>query len=802
MPYGDVPYGGNGNRPVRYSVIILAFNGLVHTVRCLQSLIQFAPSCGWEIIVVDNASSDGTRAWLQAFAEQHPDIIRLVLNEENHGFSRGCNDGALVAQGEWLCFLNNDTVVTQGWLERLQVCAEETGAGMVGPMSSNSNGRQMVHGQFSGDARPETVNAFAQQWAADHPRAWSPTGILYGWCILMRHAVWEAVGPFDERFVNGHEDNDLSLRAQRAGITLMIAGDVFIHHHGQGTLLSVGTMDEYALSGVANEQRFHDKWHDPAPQQLVAVMRVANCERTIEQVLDTTATFATAGIIVHLCRSQDRTEAICRAHPAVIQVGVYDGPFQEDYERGWLLEQALAMQANGTADWCISVDGDELYEPKFAQRVQALMHPRNPHTHAYFCNWRTIWEREGEAEFYRADGIFGGFMNYRFWRLFPGQVITSEHPEGHHCGSAPVFPPENLGWVNLRVKHLGYDTKAQRERKHAFYTREDHFKTAADIGNADYHHLVDQTVHLRRYREDQSVSAVILCRDEWGYLRGLLRLLEPLVDEFVIVDTGSVDETLAELERFGARASVPVRVFSVPWEHHFARTRNFGVRQARSRWILHMDPDEAIDHTDVQVLAKMLDEDCEAFLFDVINYLEPYLPASGKPPVYATSETIRLFRNIPELYYSGVVHESLEDALQARKVRGHGMILQSPVKIHHRGYLRPKTFRDRKFLMYEAMNQRQMVVTQGQDPRPFFNLALHYMNDSRMEEAVEHMRRAAELGPTSWRVQTQLAALYMTQCREQLARAVPTIPEGHPFRDQAEQMVGWMAQHGLKQVKL
>jgi GT2 family glycosyltransferase len=780
---------GNRSKPV-FSIVLVTYNGLSHTIRCLESLYRNQPSVPWEVIIVDNASSDGTCEWIKEFAKgdhvHGRTNLRLIKSDVNLHFAAANNVGAKVAEGEYLCLLNNDTIVVPGWIEKLCERLNSTPrCGIVGPMSSSSNGRQMVNGAAA-NYRPDdwrALNAFAEKFSLENAGKWNEAGLLYGWCMFMRKATWDALGGMDSRFIDSYDDNDFCLRAQLAGYRMAIAEDVYIHHHGQATLLSDGSIERYAQNGYENERRLQEKFDKP-DQKLVAVMRVANCESTIKEVLDRTARFADAGIIIHLCRSKDNTATICREHPAVRMVKVYDGPFQEDYERNWLLTEALKLQAQGQADWCISVDGDEVYEDKFDGIVKGLMNPRNPHVMTWIMNWKTIWDRDPEGEYYRQDGIFGGFMNYRMFRLIPGQQITSPHPEGHHCGSAPVFPVESIGWTNIRVRHLGYDTPEQRKKKYEFYSKNDNFKNAADIGNSDYHHLIDKTVVLRKWRPKQGISANILCRGEWMWLRGLLRTIEPLVDEFVIIDSGSTDETIPELKRFAARSPVPFKIMQIEWPNHFAQVRNLAKRHSIHPWILALDPDENFEPTDVQIISRLLDEDTEAYLFECINYMEPFNPASGKPPVYATTETVRLFRNIPELYWSGVVHETLEDALLARQYRGSRPVLRSPVRLHHRGYLKSKDVRDKKFAAYEKMNLRQMEVTHGLDPRPYFNMAMHYMNNGDEAKAFEHMELADSLGMPSWRVKGQLGGMKLRQARKYLADALNMIPKDHPVHTQ------------------
>ena len=114
---------------VRSSIIIPVFNKVEFTFQCLRSLIQEIDLSESEIIVVNNASSDETARVLAYFK----DFVRVVDNEANMGFVDACNQGAAAARGEYLVFLNNDTVVLQGWLKNLLETIEgDSSVGAVG----------------------------------------------------------------------------------------------------------------------------------------------------------------------------------------------------------------------------------------------------------------------------------------------------------------------------------------------------------------------------------------------------------------------------------------------------------------------------------------------------------------------------------------------------------------------------------------------------------------------------------------------------------------------------------------------
>lgn len=101
----------------RYTVSILAYNNLHLTQRCLRSVAMHSRDC--EVIVTDNASTDGTAAYLADFAAKHPSLARIITNSANLGFSEPNNHALTLARGEFFVTLNNDVEVCAGWLEML-----------------------------------------------------------------------------------------------------------------------------------------------------------------------------------------------------------------------------------------------------------------------------------------------------------------------------------------------------------------------------------------------------------------------------------------------------------------------------------------------------------------------------------------------------------------------------------------------------------------------------------------------------------------------------------------------------------
>ena len=788
---------------IKYSIIVVTYNALEHTVRCIDSVIK--NSKDYELIVVDNGSTDGTVGYLTGMKAAGK-IQKLILNEENKNFGPGNNQGYAAAEGEIIVLLNSDTVVTIAWLEKMTEClAHRSDIAIVGCMANSSNGRQMVTGVHTG---LHDLEQNAAAWGQKNYKKYVEVGIIYGWCMMVkREFLNDEKYIFDERFSNSYEDNDLCLRARLKGWRLFVDQGTYIYHAGQGSFQKDFGRDflkKYQKNGVENEIKFFDKWAPKKEQKLIAVYRIANCEQYIRESMERTSEFADE-IICLFARSNDRTKEIALSFPKVTAWEEWteaEHPFDEQAERNWLLQKAIQRGA----DWVISVDGDEVYEKKFVKMVPRLLQNPDPQALGYWCNWRTIWDKVDGVEQYRSDGIFGGFQNYRFFKVLPGMRIEkNDNLYNHHCGSAPFIPAENLRWVNVRVRHLGYDSDEQRKKKHAFYKAADPHPLAKDVGNSDYHHLVDRNVTLKTYREKNDITVMSIVKDEEDFVYFMMKNLEPIADEYVIIDTGSTDGTLAEINRFARYSTKPVRVIEKKFTSdengmlmNYSEAKNYAKSLCTTEWILAMDADELFKPQEVTFLFGFLDEDIDGLIFQVMNYMEP--PRSERPEdnKFSISEAVRLFRNRKELFYSGLIHESLEDCARARAKVGKGHMLMAPIMIHHRGYLRDLGRVKEKFDRYAKINMNQFAVSGKRDPRPLFNLALHLANEGKDKEAIMMYKQCLQISPSFWRANQNLAYYYLDRSKDLLGKVLETMPETYKQNYKGNEIFKELSKYSFK----
>lgn len=238
---------------MQVSFIIPLFNCLELTKACVASLQATLPrAVTYEIILVDDGSTDGTRAWLGSLGAP----FRVVLNERNLGYAAANNRGAAIAQGDVLALLNNDLVLTPGWFEPMLRAVKKLGAraGMVGNVQRNVRSGAVDHtGIFINlKGKPEHAHALPPRWL----RWLKPTRrveAVTGACVFVTAELWRQLNGFDAIFVNGGEDVDFCLRASAAGRFNVVALRSIVDHH-------ISSSPGRKLRDEQNTLRLVEKW--------------------------------------------------------------------------------------------------------------------------------------------------------------------------------------------------------------------------------------------------------------------------------------------------------------------------------------------------------------------------------------------------------------------------------------------------------------------------------------------------------------------------------------------------------------
>lgn len=269
-----MPHAGtNGALDVKpqklVSIIILTYNAIAYTRRCVSS-IQNHTGYRHEIIFVDNASSDGTAEYLRDLVRGDGNY-KLIENKENKGFAAGNNQGVAAAGGEYVMLLNNDVLVSDGWLEGLVESLErDDKIGMVGPITNSISGRQMVSAVPYTDE--QGFHHFSQRVRNAYSGRLTPRNRIAGFAVLMRRERYLEVGGLDESFGTGnYEDDDLCMKVRGKGYAIMVNEGVFIHHYGSKTFAE--NKIDYRDSLSVNGSRFKEKWPEADYEELLELRK-------------------------------------------------------------------------------------------------------------------------------------------------------------------------------------------------------------------------------------------------------------------------------------------------------------------------------------------------------------------------------------------------------------------------------------------------------------------------------------------------------------------------------------------------
>lgn len=233
------------------SIVMPVWNRVELTKDCLTALAGLKDQPEYELIVVDNGSTDGTTDFLRQLSGD----VRVILNEENLGFAKACNQGAAAARGKYLVFLNNDTIPQPGWLTALVAEVDNHAeVGVVGSKLLYPDGT-VQHAGVVRDCSRRLPYHIYKSFAASHPAVNQRREfqIVTAACLLIRRALFDEVGGFDEGYMNGFEDADLCLKVRERGYVIVYQPrSVVVHLESQ--------TPGRKLHDDVNATRFLDRW--------------------------------------------------------------------------------------------------------------------------------------------------------------------------------------------------------------------------------------------------------------------------------------------------------------------------------------------------------------------------------------------------------------------------------------------------------------------------------------------------------------------------------------------------------------
>jgi GT2 family glycosyltransferase len=207
-------------------IIIPVWNELQLTKECIDSIIENT-HYPYRLIIIDNGSQDQTKSYLEELKKKGDMEVTLIRNEENLGFVKAVNQGLRVSSALYVCILNNDTLVADGWLEEMiEVTKNNPQIGIINP-SSNSLGQYLSKG--------DSIESYAIR-LKQFKGQWGEMAQCSGFCMLIKREVIDRLGFFDEVYQIGYcEETDYCRRAQRSGFIFARARAAYVYHKERST---------------------------------------------------------------------------------------------------------------------------------------------------------------------------------------------------------------------------------------------------------------------------------------------------------------------------------------------------------------------------------------------------------------------------------------------------------------------------------------------------------------------------------------------------------------------------------------
>lgn len=232
-------------------IIIPVWNQLGLTKDCIDSIAKNTEG-DYRLILVDNASGGETKTYLEGLESFGHHSVLLVRNEENTGFIRAVNKGLSLSDAGFVCILNNDTIVTRGWLEEMVAVARSgDNIGIVNPSSNNLGQRPDEN---------EPIEHYADRIRKNSGK-FAELGSAIGFCMLIKREVIERIGFFDEVFGMGNfEDTDFSRKAVKAGFICVRACGAYVFHRENSSFRHLKSFDE---DFKRNREIYEFRWGRP-----------------------------------------------------------------------------------------------------------------------------------------------------------------------------------------------------------------------------------------------------------------------------------------------------------------------------------------------------------------------------------------------------------------------------------------------------------------------------------------------------------------------------------------------------------
>ncbi|MDD5722993.1 MAG: glycosyltransferase [Syntrophales bacterium] len=779
--------------PGMVSIIIPVTGSPGDLKTCVGGIEHHTPEAH-EILFIDGGCKNTTLKRIKQIVKKQSNY-RLVKAKWGANRSQCYNRGIEASSGEYLLLLDTMVTVTDGWLGGMLGCVNSAGdTGIVGPMTNRPiTGIQCAAG--SAHLQPGDLEVYAVGFHERNRFRRIPSRKIAGLCMLFRRSLAEQTGPFDEDLEQGNASDDYCLRAALKGYQNCIAGDVFVtcpplppqgsrrsFQHKWGGIDAKSRDGERlaVLNAIEGARRFYQEEDiDGAIRTLI--------DRIGGSPDDTSLYYRLAEILIDSRRFKDALDALgslpedARGAVRTLELKGYGEEGLERYnEAGRCADRALALNASSVP--ALNLKG-------------MLAHKRGDNPAAEEIFIRAINVDPGFGEAYTHRGILAwetGRTRDALDLLEKGFILSptvADTVTAYHTAITETAQFERAVEIFREAK-----TVYPRSRRIAFFLidtliRQKQYEPALreiweamiTFGVSDGILSAAQAVlgrinaqRLHKAEQKPSVSLCMIVKNEEQNLPRCLMSALPVVDEMIIVDTGSTDRTRDIAKAFGAR------VYAFEWTDNFSEARNCSLSKAGGDWILVLDADEAISPLDYDGLATITQNGTghpAAYAITTRNYIRPVY-ATGwtcNDGHYAQEEAgtgwypsvkVRLFSNDKRIRFENSVHELVEPSL-----RRNGITVRAcDIPVHHYGQLDMEHYVAKGEAYY--LLGRKKLEEKGDDLQSLVELAIQAGGElGKHAEAVDLWKRVLILDPLNVKAFLNMGYAYLKMGKHEEARA-------------------------------
>jgi GT2 family glycosyltransferase/Flp pilus assembly protein TadD/cytidylate kinase/SAM-dependent methyltransferase len=708
--WSNVLFSKNREESIEVSIIISAANQGKYLKRCIES-VQKHTFKSYEVIFVDNGCDGTTLKWIRQCVKNQSNY-RLIKARKKAGFGSCFNMGMKVSSGEYIILLRDYLIVGDGWLDSMLGCINNAeDAGIVGPMTNGKDvGIQCV--TDADHVKVHQLEEYAETFLRRNQHRRVGSREIAGFCMLFRRSLVERIGTFDEELEQGTEFVDYCLRATLEGYKNLIAGDVFVlcgdfpmqgnkrpfKHKWHGIDMRSFKGERIAALdaiGIA-EDLYHREKTEEAVTALIDGIKDGPDEKIIYHRL--------AGMLIDCKRFKEGFEAINAIpgdkgnDPKTFELAGYCKEGMESYdEADRLVEGALSLSPSSASALNLKgmlsyKEGDKATAEGFFRRaINSDPGYGDAYTNMGVLAWE-IGRKANALELLEKGCILSPAIEDNVTAYHSAILEISEFERAENVfREAKTLYPQNRRisflLIDILIRQEKYEL-AVREIREAMIT----FGLSDGILSAAQAVLDKLKAQVTaKVRKKPALSLCMIVKDKEDCLAKCLMSIMPVVDEIIIVDTGSTDRTKEIAKVFGGK------IYDFMWRDDFSEARNFSLSKAAGEWIFVLDAHEVISQSDCKRLARIVKNDVDrpaAYTVATRNYVEAVHPTgwicnNGQysdeehGAGWYSSGKVRLFTNDNRIRFEAPNHERIEPSLKKLGIN----TKECDIHVHHYGQL-------------------------------------------------------------------------------------------------------------------